>query len=233
MGSGRHAGCRRLRALGRGGGLDRQGVRQIPRAGGGLRDRHIARRPYRGDARRGVHRHLADEQHHPGQCRGPRLPGGAGGNAQAAQRLFARHRPVLSHRSGGGCLHRRHGGNARLGHQRGALRHHARERREPESGARQRRGGAHRQPRQEVVCRLRSHPPVRRLGRHAWRHHRDHPQAARHPAVDRRRGVPVSQRRGGLQRGNRHHPDGYSGGAHRTGRRGAGEGLQRLFQALI
>ena len=38
------------------------------------------------------------------------------------------HGTVLSHRSGRQCHDRRHGGDARVGHQRGSLRHDARER---------------------------------------------------------------------------------------------------------
>jgi D-lactate dehydrogenase (cytochrome) len=47
---------------------------------------------------------------------------------KAAQRASARHRPVLPHRSRRGRLARRHGRDARLGHQCRALRHDARER---------------------------------------------------------------------------------------------------------
>ena len=64
----------------------------------------------------------------------------AGVTAQAAQRGAARHRPVLPDRSGRRRQPRRHGGDPRLGHQRGALRHDARERAGPDGGDRRRQG---------------------------------------------------------------------------------------------
>ena len=44
----------------------------------------------------------------------------------------------------------------------------------PDGGARRRPRDPHRRARAQVVGRLRPHAPVRRLGRHARRHHRDH-----------------------------------------------------------
>ena len=87
------------------------------------------------------------------------------------------------------------------------------------------------QPGAQILGRLRSDPAVRRLGRHARGHHRGHAAAAGHPAGDLRRRLPVPERRGGLQRGDHDHPDGHPGRPHRTARRAADEGLQRLFQA--
>ena len=63
-----------------------------------------------------------------GQRGRPRRRGAARRHAQAAQRIHARHRAVLPDRSRRRRLARRHGEHARLGHQRGALRHDARER---------------------------------------------------------------------------------------------------------
>ncbi len=129
---------------------------------------------------------------------------------------------------------RRHGGDARLRHQCGALRHDAGQRALADGRARRTAsvmttGGA----REEVVRRLRSDPAVRRLGGHARRHHRADAEAARHPGGDRRRRLPVPERRGGLQRGDRDDPDRHSGRAHRAARRAAGEGDERLFEARL
>ena len=76
---------------------------------------------------------------------------------------------------GADAIDRRHGGDARQRHQRGALRHDARERarRSPSSRA-QRRGDPHRHARAQVVGRLRPDAPHGRQRRHARRHHRDH-----------------------------------------------------------
>ena len=52
----------------------------------------------------------------------------AGVTRKAAERGHPAHRPVLPDRSRRGRDDRRHGGDARLGHERGALRHDARER---------------------------------------------------------------------------------------------------------
>ncbi len=76
--------------------------------------------------RRGLARSLAHEPHPRRACRGPRLRGRAGRHPQGAQRAFARSRAVLPHRSRRRRKPWRHGGDARLGHQRRALRHHAR-----------------------------------------------------------------------------------------------------------
>ena len=69
--------------------------------------------------------------------------------------------------------------------------------------------------------------------RNAWRHHRSGAEALRHSGIDCRGRLPVSQRRSLLQRHHHGHPDGTAGGAYRTGRRRACEGLQRLFASSI
>ena len=91
----------------------------------------------------------------------------------------------------------------------------------------------HRQARQEELGRLRSDAAADRLGRHARHHHRADAEAAGHPAGDRRRRLPVSERRGGLLGGHRDHPDGHSGGPHRTGQRAADAGDDELFEARL
>ena len=96
-------------------------------------------------------------------------------------------RPVLPDRSGRRRLARRHGGDALLRHQRGALRHHEGQRARAQSRAGQRRGDRHRAAREEILGRLRPHAADRRLGRHARRHHRIDAEALRHPGSDLRR----------------------------------------------
>ena len=58
----------------------------------------------------------------------------------------------------------------------------------------------HRQAREEELGRLRSDAAADRLGRHARHHHLADAEAARHPAGDLRRRLPVPDRRGGLRR---------------------------------
>ena len=138
-------------------------------AGHRLRHRHLARRPCRRAARRRLHRPVADEPGPARQRRGSRRDGRGRRHAQAAERASARHRPVLPDRSRRRRDARRHGGDARLGHQRGALRHDARERAGADRRARRRQGHPHRAARPQVGRRLRSDPAVRRLRRHARR----------------------------------------------------------------
>ena len=119
-------------------------------------------------------------------------------------------RPVLPDRSRRRRLARRHGGDPRLGHQRGALRHHEGQRAGARRGHRRRRAfmrtGA---AREEVLGRLRPHASVRRLRRHARHHHRDHAALYRHPGSDRRRrmclvprsGAPATRRSQTIQSG--------------------------------
>ena len=74
-----------------------------------------------------------------GPRRGSRLRGRAGRHAQAAQRVSARSGSFLSDRSRRRRLDRRHVGDARVGHQRGALRHDEGQRARAEGRARERR----------------------------------------------------------------------------------------------
>ena len=104
-----------------------------------VRHRHLARRPCQRAARRRLDRLPRHEPHSRGPRRGPRLRGRAGRHAQAAQRASARPGPVLPDRSRRRRLARRHGGDARLGHQRGALRHHEGQRAGAEGRAGERR----------------------------------------------------------------------------------------------
>ena len=96
-----------------------------------VRRRHVARRARRGAVRRRVPRPVADESRARGERRGPRLPRAGGRHARAAQRRAQGHRTLLPDRSGRQRDDRRHGVDARVGHQRRALRHDARERARP------------------------------------------------------------------------------------------------------
>ncbi len=89
----------------------------------------------------------------------------------------------------------------------------------------------HRAPRQEIVVGLRPHAADDRLGRHARRHRRADVAARGHPGGDRVRHLSVPLGRGRLQRHHHDHPVRHPGRAHRTARRAAGEGVERLFEA--
>jgi D-lactate dehydrogenase (cytochrome) len=75
---------------------------------------------------------------------------------------------------------RRHGGDALLGHQCGALRHHEGQCAGAERGAGERRGDEHR-PARKILRRLRPHAADRGLRGHARRDHRAHAETFRHP----------------------------------------------------
>ena len=111
--------------------------------------------------------------------RGPRRHRRGRADASQAERPPEEHRPDVPGRSRRRRDDRRHGGHARVGHDRGALRHDARERARADGGARRRPRHPHRRPRAQVVVRLRPDAAVRRLGRHARRHHRGHAAAVR------------------------------------------------------
>ena len=119
-----------------------------------------------------------------GQRRGPRRDRAGARHPQAAERLHPRPGPVLPDRSGRRRIAGRHGRHARLGHQRRALRHDARERARPHGGARRRAHHPHVAARAQVRRRLRPHPPVRRQRGHARHHHRSDAAAVRHPRGD-------------------------------------------------
>ena len=84
-------------------------------------------------------------------------------------------------------LPRGHGGDPRLGHQCGALRHDEGPRAVARRGRRRRILHAHRHAGEEVLGRLRPHPSLHRRRRHARRHRRGRAQALRHSGSDRRR----------------------------------------------
>ncbi len=118
------------------------------------------------------------EQGARGARAGPRRGGAGGRDAQAAQRVHQAHGTFLPDRPGRGRDARRHGRDARLGHQRRALRHDARERAVAEGRARRRARHPDRAPREEVRRGLRPDAAVRRLGGHARHHHRGDGEAA-------------------------------------------------------
>ena len=208
-------------------------MRRASRAGHRLRRRLLARGPCQCAGRRHIARHVAHEPRAGGQPAGSRLHGRARRHARGSQPLSARHRAVLPDRSGRQCQHRRHDGDAGLGHQRRALRHHARQRAVADCRDGRRPHRHDRQACQEELGRLRFDAAADRLGRHARHHHGDHAEAAGHPAGDRRRRVPVPERRGSLLGGHRDDPDGHSGGPHRTGQCAADAGDDQLFQARL
>ena len=86
------------------------------------------------------------------------------------------HVPARSRRR---CDARRHGGDARVRHDRGALRDDARGGAWADRRPRRRTRDPHRRSRAQVIVRLRPDQAVRRLGGHARRHHRGHAAAAR------------------------------------------------------
>ncbi len=115
-------------------------------AGHCIRRRHLARRPCRGAQRRRLDRHDADEPGVAGQRRGSRRHRRSRGHAQAAERISARHRTVFSDRPRRRRLARRYGGDARLGHQCGALWDDARKRAVADGRAGRRPDHSHRAP---------------------------------------------------------------------------------------
>ncbi len=105
------------------------------RADDPVRRRHLARGPHPRGAGRRVHRPVADEPGARGARGGPRRGGAGRRDAQAAERAHQAHGALLPDRPRRRRHARRHGGDARLGHQRGALRHDARERALAQGGA--------------------------------------------------------------------------------------------------
>ncbi len=173
----------------------------------------------------------ADEPRARGQPRGPHGDRAGRRHAQAAQRRDQGHRPVLPDRSRRRRVARRHGGDARVGHQRRPLRHDARERRRADRRHGRRQDRPHRAPRAQVVGRLRPDAHLRRQRRHARHHHRGHRQALPAARGDLGRGLqlPDRRRRGPLR--DRDDPDGRAGRARRAARRGVRQGRQRPQQA--
>ena len=92
------------------------------------------------------------------------------------------------------CLARRHGGDALLRHQRGALRHHEGQCAGAEGGDGERRGDDDGAARQEIICRLRPHAADDRFGRHARCHRRADAETLRNPGGDRVRRLPIPLR---------------------------------------
>ena len=145
-------------------------LRQTFRSRDRVRHRHLAGGPGQRAGRRRLHRSARHEPDSRRSCRGPRLRDPARRHPQGAQRTSARPGIVLPDRSRRRRLARRHGLDAGVRHQRGALRHHARQRAGAESGARRRRDHHDRHAREKILGRLRPDASVRRRRRHA-RHH--------------------------------------------------------------
>ena len=168
----RAARCGGLPEDDRGSARHRQHLPPPPRADDPLRRRHLARGPHPRGAGRRVHRPVADEPGARGARGRPRRGGAGRRDAQAAERAHQAHGPVLPGRPGRRRHARRHGGDARLGHQRRALRHDARERAVAEGGAGRRPHHPDLAPREEIRRGLRPDAALRRLRRHARHHHR-------------------------------------------------------------
>ena len=118
---------------------DRAAVRGRARAGDRLRHRHLARRPGQCAARRHLPRFPRHEPRARGACRGSRLRHRARHHPQGSSTSICATGRVFPDRSRRRRLARRHGGDARLGHQCGALRHHEGQCAGAQSRARQRR----------------------------------------------------------------------------------------------
>ncbi len=173
-------------------------ARALPRracAGGRVGCGHLAGGPRDAGARRHHAGPLAHDPHHRGEPGRHGLPRGGRRDAGPAQRAPARPGPVLPGRSRHRALHhRRHVRDARLGHQRRALRHDPGERAGSDGGDGRWAADPHRRPRAQVGDRLRPDAAVHRLRGHARRHHRDPAAAARHPGGRVVRHLPVRLR---------------------------------------
>ena len=222
---------RGVRRIGRGGAGDRPALRPPQDADHRLRHRHLARGPYQRAQRRHLARRQPHEQGAAGQRGRPRRRRAARRHPQAAQRISPRHRPVLPDRSRRRRLDRRHDQHARLGHQRGALRHDARERAVAAGRHRRRPPDAARPPRAQVERGLRPGEAVRRLRGHARHHHRDHAAPLRHPRIDGRGDLRLRHARGRGQHRDPDHPVRHPGGAHRADGHLHGRHGEQVFQA--
>ena len=154
-----------------------------------------------------------------------------GSHTQAAQRTPPGSGSVLSRRSWRRRFAGWNGLDARLGNDRGSLRNHERQCPGAEGRARQWRAHVHVATGAKVVGRLRPHPPHRRRGGHARRHHRIDVEASGHSGSDFFRRLPVPLDQGGLLRRHSRDPGRHPRCARRASRRGAGPLLQRLFKA--
>ena len=129
-------------------------LRQAPRARDRVRHRHLAGGPGQRAGRRRLRRPARHEPDAGGPCRGSGLRDPARRHPQGAQRASARPGRVLPDRSRRRRLARRHGLDAGVRHQCGALRHHARQCAGAESGARRRRDHHHGHAGEEILRRL-------------------------------------------------------------------------------
>ena len=142
----------------------------------------------------------------------------------------AQHRAHVPHRSRRGRDARRDGRDAGLRHDRGSLRHDARERARPHRGPRRRQGHQDRNARAKVGGGLRPDAPVRRLRGHARHHHRGDAPAASGARSGVRGGLLVRLDAGRGRYRDRHHPAGRAGRAHRAARRNADGRDQPLLE---
>ena len=136
---------------------------------------------------------------------------------------------ALLRRSRRRCDDRRHGGDARIGHDRRPVRDDARERAGDDGGAGGRPRDSHRHPRAQVVGRLRPDAALRRIRGNARRDHRGDgaPPSASRGDCDRRLPLPHHQAGGGY--GHRDDPARRAGRPDRAARRGPDGRDQPLF----
>ncbi|CAJ3845061.1 Uncharacterised protein [Burkholderia pseudomallei] len=229
--SGRAARRRRVRADDGRGRRDHTRMPSAARAADSVRHRHVVRGAHRRAARRRMHRSVRHEPDSARERRGSRLHGRGGGDAQAAQCAPARHGALLSDRPGRGRVDRRHVLDARVRHERGALRDDARERARARSRAAERRRRLGRLACAQVGGGLRSRAPVRRRGRHARHDHGRHAAAASAPGPVIRRGVQFPGPEGRGRLGDRRHPQRRADRARRVARRTADRRVQPLCEA--
>ena len=196
----------------RGRGRHCQAGRPVRGAGDRLWHRLVTRRPSAGGAGRHQHRFAAHEPDRAHQRCRPDGDGAARRHPQPVEQRDPPHRAVLPDRPGRRCVTRRHGRHPGQRHERGALRHHARERAGAAGGDRQRRDHPHRHPRQEKQCRLRPDAPDGGQRGHAGHHHRGDRQALPAARIGVGGDLPLPQHRCGCED---HYPDHPAGRAHR------------------
>ena len=174
--------------------LRRRDRGRAPRAGDPVRRRLVAGRPPAGGAGRRQRRRVAHEPRAAARRRRPDRDRAGRRHAHAAQSRDQGFGAVLPDRPGRRRDARRHVGHARVGHQRRALRHDARERAGADGGHGQRRGDPHRHAGAQVERRLRPDAADGGQRGHAGRDHRGHAEAAS-AARERGRGHLLVRRR--------------------------------------
>ena len=198
-----------------------------------VRRRDLARRARQRVLRRNHDRSSRNEQGRAGERRRSRRDRRGRRHSPAIEQGAQQHRPDVPGRSRRRRDHRRHDRDARVGHDRGALRNDARERARAHRGAGRRQHHPDRHARAQVVGRLRPDPSVRRLRGNAWRDDRDHAAAA--PSAGGCVGGGLLLRIDPGRRGDRDRDDSTRrpGRAHRAARRSAARCRQPVLEDVI